>query len=250
MEPCSYECPHMDVCYHRRKNTLSSKMEGVLPPNFREELLERGCTIHESVCRLEPMHFTLLRTFKKYNITLPYPLVTNELLTFRDQIQISVYTKEQARALPTHQKLFLLKNNESLEYAKKHGFFNTPFSFMHFNVNQDWITNKVLSELFLYRLLSNAHRTTLDSCIESGLQNGRCPYNHGNYVDITFDGTLRTCPFTRDGIPITEVYDGTYESLFKIPHRNDECKYINWFGEVNGENKHTSIQDNGTDNKN
>jgi len=85
-------------------------------------------------------------------------------------------------------------------------------------------------------MLSDAVNVSIDSCAFSWVANGCCPYNSGSYIDITFDGTLRTCPFNVHGVPIKDVYDGTYESLFKLRCKPEKCKYKDIFGEINGPN--------------
>lgn len=242
MDPCTLNCPNSAVCYHKRK-VLQPKDWGTFPEttDFRSTLLNAGYIIHDSVFQLEDSHLLLLKQYETYNITIPFSLLTEELRQYQKQIQISVYSKEQAREVLDYQKLFLIKDNETFDYFKEEGLWNIPYSFMHFNINQDWLTKKYLGDIAYYILLSNAKGTTLDSCAYSWLVNGQCPYAHGNYIDITFDGTLRTCPFNRAGIPISSVFDGTYESLFRTKHQPEQCKYSEWLGDVNGESKHTSI---------
>ena len=247
MEPCSYDCPNVDVCYHRKKSTFSGKTEEVLPLNFREQMLDKGYIVHESKCtQLAYWHETLLKLYPNYNITIPYSLFEkskqNGIIIPIKQVQITVYTKEQARKVLNYQKLFLVKNDETLQYAIKEGLWTIPYSYMHFCVNQDWVTSTKLQELFYYKMLSNTIGTTVDSCAESWIINGGCPYNHGSYVDITYDGTLRACPFNKSGVPINEVYNGDYGSLFTLQCTPEKCKYSEIFnGEVNGTNKHTSL---------
>lgn len=234
MHPCSYDCPNSDVCYHRQKEISSGKTEEVLPLNFREEMLERGYILHESICSTNILYpCSLLAKYKTYNITLSYSIFEKnpQLRTRSKQLQITVYTKEQARQVLNYQKLFLVKNDETLQYVIKEGLWNAPYSYMHFCIDQDWITKEKLRDLFYYRMLSNTIETTIDSCATSWLVNGCCPYNHGSYIDISYDGTLRTCPFNRVGVPISEVYNGDYNSLFTLQCASERCKYSELFTE-------------------
>lgn len=236
MEPCSYDCPNSDVCYHRRKEISSGKTEEVFPINFRTHMLEMGFKLHESVCTtVYSWQMVLLDLFPNYSITIPFPLFKKSkeegIVIPGKQVQITVYNKEQARAIPHYQKLFLVKNDETLEYAIKNGLWNMPYSYTHFCVDQDWVTKDKLQELFYYRMLSNTIGTTVDSCATGWIANGRCPYDHGSYVDINYDGTLRTCPFNKAGVPISEVYNGDYNSLFTLRCTPERCKYSELFTE-------------------
>lgn len=233
MEPCMYACPNAEVCYHRRKEIETGNV-GVLPVNFRMEMLDKGCIIHESICQpVSNATLSMLSLRRNYSITLPYPLFEKEerLKEFKQQVQITVYTAEQARKVLEYQKLFLVKDDQSMAYAIEKHLWNIPFSYMHFCIDQDWVTKEKLQELMYYRMLSNTIGTTVDSCAESWLINGRCPYGHGNYIDITYDGTIRKCPYNKRGVPIKDVYDGTYESLFAADCPIENCRYTNLFTE-------------------
>ena len=243
MERCYTGCPNETVCYHKRKDISSDKTEEILPPNFRQEMLKAGYKLYESVCSVHIIDWTLLVLYKNYNLTLPYPLFEfwrSDLVDFKKQLQISVYTKEQARKILDYQKLFLIKDDASLKYAIEEQLWNIPYSYMHFNIDQNYITKKTLQEILYHRMLSNTVGTTIDSCAENWIINDECPYEHKQYIDITFDGTLRTCPFSKTGVPLKSVYDGTYDSLFKFC-KPEQCKYAEIFGEIDGTNKPTSI---------
>ncbi len=245
MEPCSYDCPNSNVCYHRRKIISSGKTEEILPSNFRVEMLEKGYVLHESLCNEDILGpCVLLTRYPNYNLTLPYPTLEKnpQLRTRSKQLQVSVYTKEQAMSILNYQKLFLIKDDETYDYTIKKQLWNSPYSYMHFCVDQDWIDKEKLQNLTYYSMLSNTIGTTIDSCATSWIINGRCPYDHGSYVDINFDGTVRSCPFNKNGVPISEVYNGDYDSLFTLKCAPEKCKYSEMFVEkLNGTNEHTSI---------
>jgi hypothetical protein len=231
MEPCSHDCPNASVCYHIRKEISSGKTEDVLPFDFRENMLLQGYTIHEAFC--SSVHLTLLNKYKNYNITVSFErfgtnvsylrhIFNVVLYPYKDQVQVSVYNKEQALTIPGYRKLFLIKDDESFKYAKTH---LNSIPFMHYNIDQSWITKeRIVQVLKSFNDLTH----TLDSCLWGWIDGGQCPYSTGSYIDITFDGTIRTCPFSRKGIPIKEVYDGTHESLFKTRSQT-ECAYSKIF---------------------
>jgi hypothetical protein len=226
MDPCSHDCPNASVCYHKRKEISSGNTQDVLTSDFRGAMLDLGYTIHEALCSSVPIEtITLLALYKNYNITLSYELFKYYLTKewpYKDQVQVSVYTKEQALTIPGYRKLFLIKDHESFKYAKTH---LNSIPFMHYNIDQSWITKEKVVQL-LKSFNGSTH--TFDSCMLGWIDGGQCPYSTGSYIDITFDGTIRTCPFSRKGIPIKEVYDGTYESLFKTRSQT-ECAYSKIF---------------------
>ena len=232
MEPCANDCPNASVCYHKRKE-ISSGNTKTLPHYFREDMLLQGYTIHEALYSSVPdQSITLLDLYKNYNITVSYNLLGTDPQYFnhmsceifgpyKDQVQVSVYTKEQALTIPGYRKLFLIKNDESLIYAKEH---LSSIPLMHYCIDQNWVTKDKIVQLIRLKSISQ----TLDSCMWGWVAEGQCPYGTGSYIDITFDGTIRTCPFNRKGTPLKEVYDGTYESLFKTCSQT-ECAYSKIF---------------------
>jgi hypothetical protein len=135
-----------------------------------------------------------------------------------------VYTEEQALTIPGYRKLFLIKDHESFMYTQTH-LWHIPL--MHYSIDQNWVTKERVAQLLKIKQQSKA-TFTLDSCLWGWIANGQCPYSTGSYIDITFDGTIRTCPFNRKGTPLKEVYDGTYESLFKTCSQT-KCAYSKIF---------------------
>lgn len=230
MESCSYDCPNVDVCYHRAKTSTSKTVE-VLPPDFRVEMLNKGWTIHESVCSqvAAGMGWILLNKYTNYNITIPFPLLSEGLKQFAHQLQVTIYTVEQAREIPEIQKLYLIKNDNTFEYALDNF---GDISYIHFCINQKWITRKAIQKLMYAKMVWSRTNPgiTIDSCWEGCSTNHVCSYNSGDYIDITFDGTLRTCPFNKVGVPIDSVYNGTYESLFTLRTEHEFCKFTEWYG--------------------
>lgn len=245
MESCQHECPHRYDCYHRGKVAY----KGLPPSEFRQEMLERGYVLHESICNgVTDDQWHLLHSYDNYNITIPYALFDGRLAQFQTQLQITIYTAEQARELEDYQKLFFIRTDKEWGYFLYKHLWNLPYNKMHFVVNQKWVTKEKASDLAWYRMISNSHGTTIDSCLYSYLINGGCPYADGNYIDITFDGTLRKCPFAKTGVGIPE---GDYEEWFKVDHKPEECRYNQLFsGETDGKtNVDPSIQDNSTNNQ-
>lgn len=247
MEDCKHACPHRSVCYHLKKDIVGNG--SVLPNNFRQEILDRGYTIHESVCHeITPFHRDLLTLYPNYHVTLPYDLFTNDLATrYEAQIQVTVHNSRSAAdgSLKGIQKLFLIKDEKT--WTESLPLWMHPFECIHFVVDQDWLTKERLGSLVLKRMSATGNNITVDSCLESHLINGSCPYINGRYIDITFDGTVRTCPFNPRGIKIEKGMD--YKDLFDL-RQEPYCKYKELFsGDADGTRKHTCLQGDSSDNQ-
>lgn len=231
MEPCKKGCPHSDICY-LRKRKLSRGFP--LPTNFREAMLNQGFTIHESVCKtITDYHANLLLKFPKYNITVSYPVWKRCNLPAKNltnQIQVSVYNEKQALEIEG-QKLFLIKNAETLKLGIK--LFSNPLvKNLHFNLDMN---RSIHIQLLLMQ--DSARNLTLDTCLYSWIVNGECPYRT-DYIDISYDWTVRRCPFSVNGTPIPKNYigqSGDYSRLFNLKHNPDKCTYEDKYkGKMNG----------------
>lgn len=222
MERCMRSCPHEAVCYHRRKVLSNGR---ALQPLFREDMLRRDWLVYDSLCSSVTLYnLHLLTTYPNYHITLPYDLYSSVdmLPRFRDQLQITIYDRAQARRIPDHQKLFLIKDTDSWNEASRNGMCRAPYRNIHFVIDQDF--GLPLKDLIA--MINEERNITLDSCLTSWLINGRCPYSHGNYIDISSDWTVRTCPFNIYGIPISGQDIGeSYEGLFMLRQDPEKCIY-------------------------
>lgn len=248
MEKCSLACPNSNVCYHKRKGL--SLEGGPLPRFFRKEMLEEGFTLHDSVCSgVTDEQYELLKNYDNYNITMPATNYLEEKGRLHEcwpRLQVTVW---DPRILSEEeiQKLFLVSERSlllQLMSIKR----SQVIRNLHVVFDADFVR-----ETNVFNLIALAGRgITLDSCLWSWFINGCCPYEH-NYIDITFDGTLRKCPFNYRGTDIPKDYfknEGTYLGLFKLGAEAEECVYKEIFNRrKNGRTlRYPSVQYNSTDN--
>lgn len=226
LEKCNLACPNSKVCYHKRKELSSG---GSLPRSFRQEMLEEGFTLHDSVCsRVTDEQYELLQKYDNYNVTMPATSYLEEKGRPHDlspRYQVTVW---DPRILSTEeiQKLFLIWNEplfHQLMSVKR----SQTIRNLHVVFDADFVRRSDL-----HSLIGLAGRgITLDSCLWSWFINGCCPYEH-NYIDITFDGTLRKCPFNYRGTEIPTDYfknGGTYLGLFELGAKPERCVYKDIF---------------------
>jgi len=224
LEKCQNGCPHSDVCYLRKRVPNPGNP---LPPNFREAMLDQGLTIYEAICSdLSDENLRLLRKYSNYNVTVSSQHLSQQswylLTTFREisnQVQISIYGNELC--LPDSQKLFLVKDEETLRRARDLASSGTTTK-LHFNVDQSSLVS-----MGCFNLQNSERRISVDSCLMSWVVNGECPYT-SDYIDISHDWTIRKCPFSAHGTPIPEGIDD-YMKLFDIEHKPEPCSYAKKF---------------------
>ena len=236
MENCTHSCPNRNVCYHVGKDIVNNG--DVLPAGFRETFLDKGYTIHESICNsITDYHLSLLDFYLNYNVTLPYELCTNNVLKFERQVQISIYNIAQAKdpRINSHTKLFLIKDKSTYEQSFK--MWNSAITKIHLVVDKNFITEDRLKDLVIKRMLATGNNVTIDSCIESFIINGKCPYDNGTYVDITYDGTVRACPFEKNGIKIPKSFN--LDEVFTLC-KTPSCKYKDFFSGVSNGSRNNS----------
>lgn len=237
-------CPNSSVCYHLNKD----KYEGSLIPTdkFRRTLLDSGYKVHESICITANLYYfnILLKYYRSYNITISRDdLIFSGINQHLNQIQVTVYNEEQARELVRHQKLFLIKDYESLQLGIH--LMRSPVGRIHLIIEQGYLER--CPEILSYLIRANESKAnataSLDTCLTSWVVNGRCPYET-NYIDITYDNTVRKCPYQKEGYIFTSVND----SFVNTPVRKD-CIYYKLFQRKNDERfGGTDIQDSTTDN--
>ena len=66
----------------------------------------------------------------------------------------------------------------------------------------------------------------MDSCLTSWIINKECPYTT-NYIDISYDWTVRRCPFEKEGVIIPKdfITNQNYIDLFNLPKSYGKCSY-------------------------
>jgi len=232
LEPCNRKsCENRDVCYHINKEVSDTPN---WPFNFSIlKVLKLGVIVYESICnRVTDRHLKLLQEFPNYNITIPFELFIPDLNNFKSQVQISVYNKSQINVLPDFWKLFLIKDNYTLSLATD--FFAHREPKIHYILALSCVSKTNIAQLIKHKLEieSSFHYTcSLDSCLTSWITNSRCPYKHGNYIDLTYDGTMRTCPFDKTGMDITKL-TMPFENIFNIEPTPCECKFKQLFKDL------------------
>lgn len=224
LKPCKYGCPNKEVCYLRKRNPAQGNP---LPITFKEDMLLQGFTIHDALCDTPTSYnFFLLQRFKNYNITVSiedlYSDTVKELQKFKNQVQVSVYDIKDVKAY-SGQKLFLIHDQQTLVRAK-------------FLFKQDWVRNIHFNvdptgfNSSLVFLQDGDRNITMDTCLSSWVVNGECPYTT-NYIDISYDWTIRKCPFAKDSIPIPKnmITNSNYIDLFTLEPTPNECSYAEKF---------------------
>lgn len=227
LQICHHECVNRFCCYHINKKWSN----GVILDADREInslLCIPNSSIHESICFLSGNSkiYDKLLNFKNYNITISCNIIPESFL-FYDQIQVTVYNLHQIRKFKEYQKLYLVRNLDDLNFMYE--LFNKYTDRLHFLFNQNLFkTNKInIPELINKFQNRKDDKQSLDSCFTGYLINGECPYSYNNYIDITFDNTIRKCPYLETGIKIEKPI----VEYFNLEHK-PTCIYSTLFKEI------------------
>jgi hypothetical protein len=218
-----------------------------------QSIVGSGHTVHESICSagVHTYHLFELVKNKNYNITLSGNYITddwlfNELKKVKDQVQISIYSSPQMLRFKEWQKLFLIKDEHTYNWFK--GWLGEDTGQLHFLLDQNWLTTDTLKEIIPLFNSKASVGQSIDSCLTSWLVNGRCPYSDGKYIDINFDGTVRTCPYADKGV--LPKRGGSLNTLFGLKMLPRTCIYTELFGETNnGRINNTCLQNYITNNR-
>jgi hypothetical protein len=228
MEACrAGHCPHASVCYHLAKNIRNSELDYL---TTIDKAIETGHDVHLALCSplTQPIE-ERLEHHENFSVTISCrDAYENKAVNrFPQQVQISVYSEENCKRWTNFQKIYLIKSLST---------FNTFTSLLgkshlgrlHFAIDQKWLDKDILLEIIRYFEMYGNEKNSLDSCLTSYVLNGECYCHSGNYIDITYDGTVRTCPFSKDGVALPDNYDmNELFGLKQLPHR---CKYMEIFG--------------------
>lgn len=243
------QCPNRDVCYHVRKNTFDKNIE-CCSIDFRIKLLKMGYTVYESMCQVTiddivgyNTRFLLPIKYSNYNLTISWYLFSLYYELFskidKNQLQITVHDLYQAKIIPEYQKLFLIKDEISLKFLEQNSQLSSLPN-MHYCLDQNFLTKDIMQKIGMCILSSNSKNTTVDSCCHNYIVENKCLYDN-NYIDITFDGTLRHCPFNINGYKITNF--NNIKELFNIKIESENCVYKTLLRN-NHESKNPEIQHN------
>ena len=197
LERCGLEnCPHQSICYLRNRKDEKRTVRTDI-----SYFVRKGYRVYNAICnKVTGNDLWLLNNYKNYNITLSYNLFKeyDELKDekIKDQIQVTVYNEEQLKELNNQQKLYLVKDEETLSFFYKH--INLPWKNIHFPIDQSFIDKKKIIEMSL-SIISSNNNITLDSCLTQIVKEHHCIYGD-NYIDINYDGTIRKCVFDKEGM--------------------------------------------------
>lgn len=222
-------------------------------------MLRKGWEVYESVCNgIQPQHWHLLKFYKNYNITISCEDYEPYLDRTKDQVQLTIYNENQAETFREYQKLFLVKNDETWKYFLKYSNMGYAQHKIHYIFEQNYMTKDKFRRVAEQKMYANDFSVTVDSCFTSFMVNGRCPYSYGRYIDITFDGTVRSCPYALEGEHLPDGlfqmnYSDWEKEMDQIFDRTEtqleNCIHLELFGGLLDVGKQcTSIPDNSSDN--
>lgn len=248
LQRCSGYCPNASSCYHLRKK-IDNHWDIEEDASLVLSCIKSGAIVHDSVCTYYLQHYNWLERYPNYNITLSCELLrgNSELKKFKNQLQVSVYSIEDIIEFKEYQKLFLIK--DMLSWLSFDCWLGQDTGRLHFLLDQAIITPSKVEAIVQDFNEYAGEGQTLDSCLTSYLVNGECPYADGHYIDLTYDNTVRSCPYAEKGVRSKK--DESIEVLFGIQTLPQRCKYMEYFGGTLNEkdsvessgDKNTSIQD-------
>lgn len=234
LENCVVNCPHNSICYHKKKHKYNNN-SSIL--TRYDELLKIADITYEFTCKnITESSLNILREYKNYNLTTSVKNVLIEDLnklskTEKKRIYISVYNMKEINEFKEYNKLFLIKDFKTLLY------FYTILNIesirkIHFLIDQTFLLHNpydIRDIIISYNKRKNKD-ITLDSCLTGILFNNKCPYTQENCVDITYDNSLRRCPFTQYSKHIIPK-DINLNTLWEIDLPECDCAFKKLLGD-------------------
>ena len=241
MQECSGNCPNASVCYMMNRPRLGPSPVDGHGISFRTNLA-KTYKVYDALCSPSTNWYQIrgiLKLTKNYNITISsllYADLYTQLDSVADQVQISVYEDTISLVSPKYQKLFLIKDRQSLNFAYQCMSMTTGK--LHFILEQEFVRNGMGKSGigdFIYRFQNRVDKwQSADTCLTSWLVNGHCPYDFNNYIDISSDSSIRKCPYEPHGV-VAAVNSSTIESLFQLEFE-PKCVYRQIFkGDLDGQ---------------
>jgi len=235
LERCGLSnCPHQSICYLRNR-----KDEKRIIDIDIEYFLKKGYRVFDAVCNtISNTKLNLLIKYPNYNLTMSYSLFKQYVFSNKhiDQIQVTIYNENQLKELTDWNKIFLIKDQESLQFFKSH--WNIPYKNIHYAIYKEFINKNVLEDIIVLTASSNSYNVSFDSCLYQTIRHNKCTYNE-NYIDINYDGTVRKCPYDKEGIYVGDKVEDM-EKIFDVD-MSRSCIYQTIFGENNEEQRNTDI---------
>jgi hypothetical protein len=225
------------VCYHTRKDITHDY--SYTPLNL-STISNSGYKVHNSVCiPLLQTEVDRLKRYKNYNITINCNTFIRNTFNrivddpeFYNQVQLSVINNYELFRWKEYQKLFLIKNNADVLQAKEFMRLHN-IGRLHYIIEHSFLNNVILKDLIETFTKTAGPEHSLDTCLSSFIVNGHCPYEK-DYIDITYDNTLRSCPYIAKGRYIRQ--NATLDDLFDQAQQDNKqitCKYKQIFGGIN-----------------
>jgi len=196
-------CPHKNECYLVNRHSAEGYISSTLWTEILNKCSSEEAVAYASLCDTfgATSLLTIAQETPHFSVTLGYSTyISNKehCDTILHKLQITVYTLSQILELEHAQKLFFIKDKETL--AKAIVLIEEKIPNIHFPVKRN--TFSTIELLSLMHKVNNASDTvTLDSCLEHAILHKDCIYAK-NYVDIQGNGTYRRCPFDIDGLTI------------------------------------------------
>lgn len=234
-------CSNKSICYFMNRTKIRDPLFVTSSDRMRVEFLKSGAKVHESICTTDyHYHGALMGMYPNYNITISAEQIlytrTMEFLK-PNQTQISVYNTEQIILYRDFQKLYLVKDFTTLDFAKS--LFNeSNTGKLHIILEQGFLARQrqILPALIQSFQERKNYSLTLDTCLTSFIVNGHCPYDNNNYIDLSWDGTARSCPYTKDGTRLNDKINyNKLKELFSINLPKPNCFYKELFKGNNNE---------------
>jgi len=231
LDRCGIKCPNNKVCYLLNRKKTDFNINYI---NLLEQSLKNGYTTYESISNVTTLdnRIKYIKNYKNYSVTVSYLLflLGKSLAIIRqipvDQIQVSVYSKTQIEEMKKYQKLFLVKDNLSMQVFTDACSGKFVCSNIHFLFLQDYLDkNKVYHIIKTFNNNKN-NSITIDSCLHNYLLNGTCQWDEG--IDISSDGTMRSCVYSCNGMPIPK--NAKIDNLVSHKLFPAKCIYIELFG--------------------
>lgn len=229
LEQCVRQCQHRSICYHINKYNINNKID---TNKIRLDYLNNPNNIvYESICNnITNNHIDLLKLYDNYHITTYWENAISIMdkiehsIDLRNKLQISISHEWQIEYLESYEKLYLIKNQQTLNKFES-WINNSDFNKIHFLIDQNFLFNdeSILPTIIILWEKRKNMNVSLDSCLINWIINSSCIFAK-NYIDITYDGTIRTCPYNKNYIStINKLDNGTFSQC------DSSCYYYKKF---------------------
>lgn len=221
LEKCTRPCRNEKICYHLNKKLLNYDISSITKW-LKEVAIPKGYTIYDSICNLT-RDLSDFYSYDNYNITINSKHINGLKYSIdKSRLQITIHNDKDIRKYINYQKLYLIHDDESLSFAIRK--MKDITGYLHFVFYQNYIDKEKL--LLITNKFTNRvdKKQSLDSCYSSWLLNGKCPYEK-DYIDISYDGSIRKCPFQKIG-----AYPKSFKNIFRVKPKQERCIYEKIFG--------------------